>query len=503
MRKTAELNTDLRHGACRHIFITGLCSILLISLVLLLLHSSGIAYAGGLTITRLTENSHVTDTQVNSNGHVVWSAHDGNDWEIFYYNGEIINQLTNDTVYYDTHPQINDSDQVVWQSDDIFLYSGGVTSKLTSNNRNDYAYYSPKINANGQIAWWSGNGNAADGYEIFLYSGGGISQITNYQGTVNPYDPEINDSGQLVWRGLDRSSYPYDWEIFLYSGGIIRQLTNNTSYESYPSINNSGQVVWSGHDGSDSEIFLYQGGITTKLTDNDFQDKDPKINNSGQVVWEAGPEDQDSEIFMWSGGITTQITDDAYYDDEDPAINDSGQIVWERFIPYDNEIFFYSNGVTKRLTENSSFDSYPQISDGGYVIWTAHTSTASGSYKDIYLASPCPAESGRPQLTLSLDERQAYWASYEDYLERRLNVDHILSNNGSAPAYKVQITGSMANNGVTSNTSMPISFGTIETGVEHFTLQYDIPAGVSRFVATMNASAEDGCGNGYPYPPQR
>ncbi len=48
-------------------------------------------------------------------------------------------------------------------------------------------------------------------------------------------------------------------------------------------INNGGQVVWRGYDENDYEIFLYDGrGEPIQLTDNEYDDYDPQINNGGR-----------------------------------------------------------------------------------------------------------------------------------------------------------------------------------------------------------------------------
>ena len=47
----------------------------------------------------------------------------------------------------------------------------------------------------------------------------GITQLT--ADSFNDYDPQINDSGQVVWYRYDGS----DYEIYLYNGTTTVQLT--------------------------------------------------------------------------------------------------------------------------------------------------------------------------------------------------------------------------------------------------------------------------------------
>jgi hypothetical protein len=78
------------------------------------------------SIRQLTNNSNDNRRpQINNNGYVVWGAWDGNDGEIFLYNGATVTQLT-DNDYEDSEPQINDNNDVTWQVNDaekIFLAS--------------------------------------------------------------------------------------------------------------------------------------------------------------------------------------------------------------------------------------------------------------------------------------------------------------------------------------------------------------------------------------------
>jgi hypothetical protein len=131
----------------------------------------------------------IADTQgrsLNDRGDFVWQGFDGNDWEIFLYSKQLV-----DNVIVRLVTQITDN-----QYDDLY----------------------PQINSKGQIVWQGFDGND---YEIFLYSKGLVTQITD-----NQYDdlyPQINSKGQIVWQGFDGN----DWEIFLYSNGIITQITDN------------------------------------------------------------------------------------------------------------------------------------------------------------------------------------------------------------------------------------------------------------------------------------
>ncbi len=120
---------------------------------------------------------------------------------------------------------------------------------------------------------------------------------------------------------------------------------------------------------------------------------------------------------------------------------------------------------------------------------------------DVFLATgsgaSCP--SGKPGLALS--ESRAYWASLADFSAGSLSVDYSVANTGGSPAYIIEIIGSTASNGVTSQAAMPLSLGNIINGDSRaFTIKYTVPAGVTSFRTSMTATAEDGCGATHNYP---
>jgi len=102
------------------------------------------------------------------NGVAVWKAHDGNDYEVFSYDGTTVTQLT-DNDYDEGSPSI-DNGKVAWAGYDgndweLFVYDGTTTSQLTNNESDDVS----PILSNDQIVWKAHDGND---YEIML---GGLS----------------------------------------------------------------------------------------------------------------------------------------------------------------------------------------------------------------------------------------------------------------------------------------------------------------------------------------
>ncbi|MEW5759109.1 MAG: hypothetical protein AB1755_06590 [Candidatus Omnitrophota bacterium] len=329
-------------------------------------------WAVGYAITQLTNNNYSDTAPEIHNGQAIWTGVNGDDSEIFFYDGNQIIQLT-DNNYDDNEPQIHNG-QAVWYGgdflannidDEIFFYNGAQVIQLTNNNDLDF---SPQIH-NGQIVWESSQRN---GLEIFLYNGAQTIQLTN-----NAYDDEYPkiDNGQAVWTGYDGND-----KILFYNGNQTIQLVN-TNYDVWePQIDN-GQVVWYGYDGNDNEIFFYNGNQTVQLTNNNYTDARPQIDN-GQVVW-TGVNGDDSEIFLYNGNQIIQLTDNNY-DDNEPQIH-NGQAVWTGVNGDDSEIFFYDGVQTIQLTNNDYDDWNPQIHNG-QIVWNGQAGWS--GRREIFLATP-------------------------------------------------------------------------------------------------------------------
>ena len=242
------------------------------------------------------------------NGMVTWSCYDGNDGEIFLYDGTSTHQLTDNTRG-DSEPQIHNG-MVTWRHHDgtdseIYLYDGTFTLQLTDNEQIDRY---PQIH-NGMVTWEHFDSGME--MDIFLYDGAYRRLSDNDEWD---YDPQIHN-GMVTWYGWDG----YDYEIFLYDGTSTHQLTDNTRNEWDPQIHN-GMVTWTGDDGNDYEIFLYDGTSTLQLTDNEQSDRYPQIHN-GMVTW-RGYDGNDWEIYLIGPDITPPIFDDT----DDVVIYEQGTI---------------------------------------------------------------------------------------------------------------------------------------------------------------------------------
>ena len=244
---------------------------------------------------------------------------------------------------------------------------------LSNNTQDDWA---PQVNPAGRAVWYGSDG---EDYEIYAsnVSGSGFVQITD--NAFSDEAPEINAAGQIVWQAFDGQ----DYEIFTANadGTGLVQVTNNATNDWHPDISDTGRIVWDGWDGEDYEVFSanVDGTDVTQLTNNSHagvgkprDDVWPRINASNRVVW-AGYDNTDFEIYSADadGSNAAQLSDN-YYVDEFPQISDGGKVVWHTWHNTANAEIYSSDasgGGAQRLTSNSVLDWWPRVNAAGDVVW--------------------------------------------------------------------------------------------------------------------------------------
>ncbi len=168
-------------------------------------HEEDIFFYDGMTTLRLTHNaSGDRGPMMNSSGHVVWYGQNTTypfAYDIFFYGGTLPPQnITNTCSYDDDFPSMNDSDSIVWRGFDgndyeIFLYDGATITQMTDNCYDDNP---PRINNNGQVVWSGFDGND---YEVFLAtpaSGGPVNTWgTTYGGSSVERGESFNTRGAI------------------------------------------------------------------------------------------------------------------------------------------------------------------------------------------------------------------------------------------------------------------------------------------------------------------
>jgi hypothetical protein len=272
---------------------------------------------------RLTNNN-INDTFFAIAGNNTgWKTTDGNDSELYLYNGSRIVKLTNNNRNDDTFQGIS-ARYALWESntgrtyDDFFAYNGRRIIRLTNNNQPelfgevlDGAY--GKIS--GRYITWQTYPNpdfSISNPDVGIFDGTRIVQATN-NGTG-----KFEDSSEkyVVWEDSG--------ELYLYDGIREVRLTNNDEIEIFNYQENifGNFVIWE----AGSEVFVYNGDRVVQLSnsnrpgDNDFRGASARY-----AVWTGDRDnDTDSELYLYNGIRTIQLADD------DNDTSDSGFLAFLR-----------------------------------------------------------------------------------------------------------------------------------------------------------------------------
>ena len=133
------------------------------------------------------------------NGQVAYAKWDGNDYEIYLWDGQSIIQITN-----------NDTDD-----------------------------YEPQIH-NEQISW-TGKISESDSIDVFFWDGSNIQNISNMP---EPNEDSHLQDGRVVFYGFDKGE-PYKADIFIWDGTESRNLLPVVGYDYEPEIGDS-LIAWTG-----------------------------------------------------------------------------------------------------------------------------------------------------------------------------------------------------------------------------------------------------------------
>jgi hypothetical protein len=357
--------------------------------------------AGQWETSVLTSNSTNDYDYSVSGNYVVWEGYDGNDWEIYLFDGTydangdpVIQQLTDnerDDRYADVH-QTDTGVHVVWSGDDgddweIFFYNGSDVIQVTDNGFDDrFAQVSES-----HVTWL---GEEVADSEIFLYDieAGGLP-VNISDNTRTDFNPQISGSN-VVWAGMGVSSI----EIFLYDGVETRQVTSNRDDDREPRIDGNN-VVWERETAAGYEIFLYQldTTATTQITTNTEDDRYPQVSGT-DIVWQ-GYVGTNAEIFHYNVLAKTppaNISNNAALD-EQPQIH-GDRVVWHAYTGGNWEVYFVqlrSSHGPANASANAGYDWYPQVSED-FVTWRSFD----GEDYEIVVATQAP-----PQVTETLTLR--------------------------------------------------------------------------------------------------
>ncbi|MGQ9504528.1 MAG: GEVED domain-containing protein [Thermogutta sp.] len=315
---------------------------------------------------------------------VVWENFDGQDWEIFLFDGSETQRLTNNTR--DDRFPVVFGQYVAWSGHDgqdyeIYLYDSvtGTTSQLTDN---DYDDLDP-ILSDDYVVWTAAAGGRQQIFRYDILAGGDPINIAN--NSFNNYLPKVSGRN-VIWYAYDG----FDNEIYLYSGGTTRRITNNTLDDRFPQVDGS-RVVWQQYDGTDWEIALYDipSETTTLLTNNSTDDTHPDISGTNVVFEHNDGTDLEIYYINLNIGPTAQkaITDNTAHD-ELPHVY-GNRLVWHSFVNGNWEVFYAdldSNAIPRNLSSDPGYDWYPAVTSD-LVVWRSYRS---GNY-EIFVARQVPA----------------------------------------------------------------------------------------------------------------
>ncbi len=314
-------------------------------------------------IIQITDNIY-PDTGVEIHGsRLAWQALPNNseDTEIFYYDGEKIHRLTDNTAYECT-PSIS-SGGVAWQAhrsdggSDVFFYNFDKIKRLTNDTTDDY-----RITVYGDKLAWCKH-KKIEG-QVMLYDGKKVHPIKH----ASAIFPRISAEGIMYSSLRDNHLYLYDWEGSIDLG--------NVSFEDTKAAHNQqmkgDRLAWIKRVNGYKEVFLYNisEGMSRQITNREA-DSETRISlpsvNGDFAAWTNRTKDK-SRLRLYNGNdvltvVTARVIDEAYFGE--------GFLVWAMGKTEENmDIFLYdlTSNEIKQITHDNFNDRHP-IASTRYVAW--------------------------------------------------------------------------------------------------------------------------------------
>jgi beta propeller repeat protein len=324
-------------------------------------------------IVRLTHNNLNESNPQVSGQNIVWQAHDGNDTEVYFYDGSQVVQLT-DNNEEDSLPQIS-GNHIVWQGSDgndteIYLYDGTQVVQLTDNDEEDSL---PQISGN-NIVWQGSDGNDT---EIYSYDGSQVVQLTENE--VNDSRPLVSGNN-IVW--AHELGSPYFYDLYFYNGSQVIAITDNVDEptSTYGFDISGDTVVWEENDGYlNTYLKLYNSDNAPGLSAGQYNTS-PKISGNN-VVWKTHDDNgENNQLYFYNGSdsIPLHIADPTIISVQYEYEISGNKVVWQ----VDDEMYLYDGDKIVTLTNNNFSDSDPQI-DGNTIAWLGND----GNDTEIYTVS--------------------------------------------------------------------------------------------------------------------
>jgi hypothetical protein len=122
------------------------------------------------------------------------------------------------------------------------------------------------------------------------------------------------------------------------------------------------------------------------------------------------------------------------------------------------------------------------------------------SWQESTLSNTVQTTTTIPSLTWAI--KRIYWASWDDYQNRRLSIDYRMGNAGTGAALQSTVQASFCvPDTVYTVTTLPLLGGDIGPGANRtVTLKYYVPSNVGSFTTTTYATCDDDAGREYWFP---
>ena len=247
-----------------------------------------------------------------SGTNAIWTASKGSNYVLNFFDGTTVTPITN-SVYsgFDRSDyDISGSTVIYSKNNEIYRYSAGTTTKLTTNAIRDYA---PQIDGT-NIVWYANDGTDV---EIFRNNGTTTTQLTN--NTSSEYDLKISGN-YTTWVGWDGN----DYEIYLNNGTTTTQVTNNTT-DDYDPLISGNKLAWRGWNGTTENLFYYNGTTVTQATTN-LDVRDFKISGDKVVYTKYDGTNYSLQLYNGTAKTTTQLGSQTYQFDFQV---DGNQVAWQ------------------------------------------------------------------------------------------------------------------------------------------------------------------------------
>jgi hypothetical protein len=189
------------------------------------------------------------------------------------------------------------------QDYELYRFNGGVTTRVTNNAQNE-----DNLLAEGNTIVWQAydpNEKTEDGQgtgEIYRNDGTLTTRITT--NSVGEHDVQLS-KGNILWAASDGD----DYEIYLNDGLSTKALTNN-SLEDYSPVLQGGQAAWLQHNNGQDNLFFYDGSSVKQVTNNQ-KITNPLIIGSYLAYKQQDPTGKSTlKVYSPRTGISHQLNSD-------------------------------------------------------------------------------------------------------------------------------------------------------------------------------------------------